>query len=180
VGLADRHRHRHRSLTIEIRLAREDDLPELPRIELSAAQKFVGQDVPPDLLREVAPADAYRPHQRAGSLWVVDDAGTPVAFLAARVEGARLHVDELDVRLERQGHGLGRRLLAHAADWARAQGLSTMSLTPFRHIPWNAPFYASVGFRDWPEADAPATVRQALMNERNRGLPHRCAMVMDL
>jgi GNAT superfamily N-acetyltransferase len=140
----------------------------------------VGQDIPPELLTDVAPADAYRPHLNAGTLWVVDDDGAPVAFLAARVEGERLHVDELDVRQDRQGKGLGRRLLAHAADWARGQGLKAMSLTTFRSIPWNAPFYASVGFRDWPEAEAPATVRQALMNERSRGLKDRCAMVMDL
>lgn len=103
-----------------------------------------------------------------------------MAFLAARVEGQRLHIDELDVRHDRQGQGLGRRLLAHAADWARGHSLRTMSLTTFRNIPWNAPFYASAGFRHWPEDEAPASVRQALMNERNRGLKDRCAMVMDL
>lgn len=114
------------------------------------------------------------------TLWVVDEGDAPVAFLAARVEGERLHVDELDVRLEHQGRGLGRRFLAHAADWARARGLKRMSLTTFRNIPWNAPFYASVGFRIWDEAESAASVRQALMNERNRGLKDRCAMVMDL
>lgn len=110
----------------------------------------------------------------------MDRDGAPVAFLAARAEGARLHVDELDVRQDQQGQGLGRRLLAHAAQWAQSQGLTAMSLTTFRNIPWNAPFYASAGFREWPEAEAPATVRQALANERARGLKDRCAMVMDL
>ena len=156
------------------------ELPEIPRIELSAAQKFVGQDVPADLLTDVAPPDAYRPHLLAGTLWVVDDEGIPVAFLAGRVEGERLHIDELDVRQDRQGHGLGRRLLNHAADWARGRGLKALSLTTFRSIPWNGPFYASAGFREWPPADAPASIRQALMNETSRGLADRCAMVMDL
>jgi GNAT superfamily N-acetyltransferase len=152
----------------------------LPGIELSAAQKFAGQDVPPELLTDVAGPETYRPHLTGGTLWVVDDGGEPVAFLAARVEDRRLHIDELDVRQDRQGRGLGRRLLAHAADWARTRGLETLSLTTFRNIPWNAPFYASVGFRDWPEEAAPATVRQALAGERARGLKDRCAMRMTL
>lgn len=181
MGRPPRHRSRHRSLSpIEIRLARETELSEIPRIELSAAQKFVGQDVPGELLTDVAGPDAYRPHLNAGTLWVADDGGGPVAFLAGRVEGERLHVDELDVRQDRQGQGLGRRLLAHAAEWARASGLTRMSLTTFRNIPWNGPFYASVGFREWPEDEAPASLRQALANERARGLQGRCAMVMDL
>lgn len=140
----------------------------------------MGQDVPAHLLSDVAPAEAYRPHLLAGTLWVADEDGATVAFLAARVEGDRLHVDELDVRQDCQGRGLGRRLLEHAAAWARDRRLTRMSLTTFRSIPWNAPFYASAGFREWAEADAPATVRQALMNEAAKGLTDRCAMVMDL
>ena len=136
--------------------------------------------MPAHLLREAAGPDAYRPHLAAGTLWVVDDGGEAVAFLAARVEGQRLHVDELDVRQDRQGHGLGRRLLAHAAEWARGRGLTSMSLTTFRSIPWNAPFYARFGFRDWDPVEAPASVAQALRNEAARGLKDRCAMVMDL
>lgn len=181
MGRSRRHARCHRGLKpIEIRPAREIDLAELPRIELSAAQKFVGRNVPAHLLTDVATAEAYRPHLLAGTLWVADENGAPVAFLAALAEGDRLHVDELDVRQDRQGRGLGRRLLDHAAQWARENGLRRMSLTTFRSIPWNAPFYASVGFREWPEAEAPATVRQALMNEATKGLTDRCAMLMDL
>lgn len=79
-----------------------------------------------------------------------------------------------------QGKGLGRRLLRHAADWARANGLKTVSLTTFRSIPWNAPFYASFGFREWDPAEAPASIQQALRNEASKGLSDRCAMVMTL
>lgn len=136
--------------------------------------------MPAHLLSDVAPPDAYRPHLTAGTLWVVDDGDDPVAFLAGRVEGDRLHVDELDVRQDRQGHGLGRRLLGHAAHWACGQGLRAMSLTTFRNIPWNAPFYARFGFREWDSAEAPASVQQALRNEAAKGLSDRCAMVMDL
>lgn len=113
-------------------------------------------------------------------LWVVEDAGEVVAFLAARIVGDRLHIDELDVRQDRQGHGLGRNLLAHAKAVARARGQARLSLTTFRNIPWNAPYYARFGFREWPADEAEPDVRAALANETSRGLKDRCAMVMDL
>lgn len=103
-----------------------------------------------------------------------------MAFLASRVEGDRLHIDELDVQQDQQGKGLGRRLLHHAADWARASGMKALSLTTFRSIPWNAPFYESVGFRVWDPGEAPASIQQALRNEAAKGLSDRCAMVMTL
>lgn len=78
------------------------------------------------------------------------------------------------------GRGLGRALIQHAADWARANGRTRLSLTTFAHIPWNAPYYARVGFREWTLAEAPQDVKRALRTEAANGLSNRCAMVMDL
>lgn len=103
-----------------------------------------------------------------------------MAFLAARVEGDRLHIDELDVQDGQHGKGLGKRLLGQARNWALAQGLKSLSLTTFRSIPWNAPYYASFGFSEWDLDQAPASIRQALRQEAANGLPDRCAMVMPL
>lgn len=71
-------------------------------------------------------------------------------------------------------------MLQHAADWARANGKTQLSLTTFEHIPWNGPYYARFGFRAWDPADAPEDVKRALRNEAANGLSNRCAMVMDL
>lgn len=161
-------------------MARQDDLPHLPGIELSAAQAFAGTDMPAFLLTDSAPPDAWRAHLLAGLLWVAEAEGAPVGYLAARADGDRLHIDELDVARDHQGRGLGRRLLTVAAEAARSRGMNRLSLTTFRNIPWNGPFYASFGFREWPEDEAPAAIRQALAHEAARGLPDRCAMVMDL
>lgn len=137
--------------------------------------------MPDALFSDFAPPDAYRPHLVAGTLWVMAaDDGAPVAFLAALAQGDRLHIDEFDVHRDCQGKGVGRRLLAFVIDWARTNGFACLSLTTFRAIPWNGPFYASAGFRDWPPDEAPATIRQALMKEAAFGLKDRCAMRMDL
>jgi GNAT superfamily N-acetyltransferase len=136
--------------------------------------------VPASLFADFSPPDAYRPHFQAETLWVAEDSGHVVAFLAALPHGDRLHIDEFDVHRDRQGKGVGRRMLAFVADWARSRGFTCLSLTTFRNIPWNAPFYASAGFRDWPPEQAPSSIRQALMKEAGMGLKDRCAMRLDL
>lgn len=86
----------------------------------------------------------------------------------------------MDVLRAFQGRGIGRALLSTAADWARANDLEALSLTTFRNVPWNAPFYASFGFREWDPDAAPASIRASLAHEAALGLEDRCAMVMDL
>lgn len=161
-------------------MAQEPDLAHLPAIERSAASAFEGRDVPDWLLTDASPADNWQPHLNAGTLWVADVDGELVGYLAARIERPRLHIDEVDVLRTFQGRGIGRSLLTVAAAWARANGLEALSLTTFRNVPWNAPFYASFGFREWDPADAPESLRASLAYEAAKGLEDRCAMVMAL
>ena len=134
--------------------------------------------MPEDIFDDFTPPDEWSGRQQAGTLWIAEAEGAPVAFLAAHVEDQRLHIDEFAVARPHQGQGLGRRMLRQVADWARAQGLEALSLTTFRHVPFNAPFYESFGFRDWPADEAPAVIRQRLMYEASAGLKNRCAMRM--
>lgn len=136
--------------------------------------------MPDELFEDFSPPDNYRPHLAAGTLWVMDVAGGAVAFLAASAYGDRLHIEEFDVAQEQQGQGIGRRMLEYVTDWARANGFACLSLTTFRSIPWNGPFYAKAGFHEWAVADAPATIRQSLIKEAAMGLKDRWAMKLDL
>lgn len=163
-----------------IRLAVEADLPFIPAIEDSAAETFVGlEHLFSGEIESSASLERWRVMQQAGTLWVLDAPGEgPMGFLAATRHGERLHIEEFDLVAEWQGRGLGRRLLARVIDWARADGLRTLSLTTFRSVPWNAPFYASIGFR---EPDDPGPELAAILaNEAVRGLRDRCAMVLAL
>lgn len=174
---------------LEIRPARPDDLSHLPEIEISAAALFgdrgfeilPGQT--PDAQPEFTPAEVWAPVAEAGLLWVMAAGdGPPGAFLAARIEDDRLHILEFDVHRRHQGHGLGRRLLAFAIDEARRRGLSGLSLTTFRDVPWNAPFYASAGFEALETGTAPATLQAYLDREAEHGHDpkRRCAMILRL
>ena len=131
----------------------------------------------------VTGAEVWAPSAAAGLLWVMAEGdGTRGALLAARIEEHRLHILEFDVHRRHQGQGLGRRLLAFAIDEARRRGLAGLSLTTFRDVPWNAPFYASAGF-EIVERDAATPLLTAYLDrEAARGLDpvRRCAMVLNL
>jgi GNAT superfamily N-acetyltransferase len=133
--------------------------------------------VPVFLLTHASPAEAWRPQLDAGTLWVAEAEGRVIAFLAATAVGDRLHIDEVDVEQGQQGRGVGRSLIGHVVAWARAQGFARLSLTTFRNVPWNGPFYASLGF---VEDDGLPVLQEILRTEADKGLSDRCAMVLTL
>jgi GNAT superfamily N-acetyltransferase len=128
-----------------IRLALPDDLPLLPAIEASAATLFAGTDVA-HLVGgpTTAPADLSR-SCRAGTLWVAD-AGGPVGFLMGATIAGWLHLQEMSVARPAQGLGHGAALMNAGIAAAPGLGCTRLSLTTDRLLPWNAPFYARLGF----------------------------------
>lgn len=159
-----------------IRLATLNDLHLLPEIERSASAAFWSLDLALGPL-EITPGETWRPLCLAGTVWVTEDAGRPVGFVAAERVSGGLHILELDVVHERQGRGLGRRLLNHVLAWAAAEGATFVSLTTFLHVPWNAPFYRSAGFVEATGAALTPRLAALVAAETARGLPDRCAMV---
>lgn len=166
-----------------IRLATLADAALLPAIEQSAGMRF--QEAPG--LEWIAdddntPAEVYPPFIAGDTVWVAQDGGEPIGFLAATVEGEALHVLELAVTLEAQGRGIGRALLAVAADKARDLGLAALTLTTFRDLAWNEAFYRRRGYRTLAADELGARLTGYLAREIERGLPveRRCAMRLDL
>ncbi|MCR5880377.1 GNAT family N-acetyltransferase [Phenylobacterium sp. J367] len=137
-------------------------------MELSAAGSFHGRDVPERIFSEFTPPEAWSGRQEAGTLWVAVAGGHVQAFLGATAHGERLHIDEFAVAQGHQGKGLGRRMLAEVIAFARGAGFRRLSLTTFRDVPFNGPFYASAGFRFWD--DAPPEFDAILAGEAARGL----------
>lgn len=167
-----------------VRLAVERDLPRLPDIERSAAQAFVGtrHGYLVDLSHATPPED-WRDALDGRTLWVVDDGeGRPVAFLGAeREHDLNIHIYEFDVERSWQGKGLGTLLLRHVIDWARKAGYAALTLTTYNDVPWNAPFYARMGFRILAPDEQPQRIVDILAEEQARNLPgSRCAMRLDL
>jgi GNAT superfamily N-acetyltransferase len=164
---------------VTIRAAQREDLPAIAAIEDSGAETFAAYGHPLADGSPPAPPNQWAQALDDGLLWVADDSvAGPIGFLAGKLTDDGLYIEEVDVVAPRQRHGHGRRLVQAAIDWARARGLPAVTLTTFRHIPFNAPFYASMGFA---EQDAPSPHLVAtLANEAANGFTDRCAMRLAL
>ncbi|AYG65606.1 MULTISPECIES: GNAT family N-acetyltransferase [unclassified Rhizobium] len=112
------------------------------------------------------PLDTLRQSLAEDLLFVaVDGDNKPFGFLAGLRKDGSIYIAEIDVIRRWQKRGVGRRLMETAIAAARAQGASGVTLTTDRQVAFNAPFYASVGFRILEGEDRPAVLTQILENE---------------
>lgn len=163
-----------------IRLARADEIEQLPPIELAAGKLFAGQDLGTFSLDDVRDLATHAAAQREGMLWVAALGDVPVGFaIASRVEGEP-HLLELDVHPDHGRRGLGAKLVAAVVTWARGTGAPSITLSTFRDVAWNAPFYARLGFRAIEEGDLGPPYRALLDREVAMGLPRHRRVVMRL
>jgi GNAT superfamily N-acetyltransferase len=83
-----------------------------------------------------------------GEAWVLDEAGELVGVLVARPGKNHLFVETVAVRPDRQGGGLGGRLMAFAEDEARRLGLREIRLYTNEKMRENFSFYGGLGFEE--------------------------------
>ena len=137
------------SLDLEIRFAREDEFAALAHVERDAAERFRGLDLMQEtLLEKTLPRSMLDEARRAGRLWVAaPPAGAPLGFAHALLIDGGPHLNELDVRPECWGRGIGSGLIECVFCWAAQRERPGLTLSTFRDPEWNAPFYARRGFR---------------------------------
>ncbi|HME68554.1 MAG TPA: GNAT family N-acetyltransferase [Myxococcota bacterium] len=137
------------SLDLEIRFAREDEFAALAHVERDAAERFRGLDLMQEtLLEKTLPRSMLDEARRAGRLWVAaPPAGAPLGFAHALLIDGGPHLNELDVRPECWGRGIGSRLIECVVRWAARHERPGLTLSTFRDPEWNAPFYGRRGFR---------------------------------
>ncbi|MCZ9882133.1 GNAT family N-acetyltransferase [Arthrobacter sp. B2a2-09] len=132
-----------------IRPARADELERLRGIEFAAGEIFRSHgmdaiaDDEPLTVTELALFQA-----RGGALVFADASDVPVAYLLIEHLDGNAHVEQLSVHPSHARRGLGSELLDVAEKWARAEGLEWLTLTTFRDVPWNAPYYRRLGFEE--------------------------------
>lgn len=161
-----------------ITMARRRDLPQLPAIELAAARLLVGC-APESVLNETTSLDVLEKAQRDGHLWVALADNIPVGFAHVDViEPDAAHLEEIDVHPDHGRRGLGTQLVWHVCHWAATHGYASVTLTTFRHVPWNMPFYARLGFDVVPPAHLSVALRAVVEGETRRGLDPARRVVM--
>ena len=162
-----------------IRSARGEELTLLAHIEQSAAIRFL--DTPYAFLVEAKPLPLEFVQRRfqAGQVWVaVDQQDTVIGFALTREVDGTLYLQEIDIEPKHGQKGLGSALVNTVRSWANLSDYSVMSLSTFRDISWNAPFYLKLGFRILDESELTAGFQQIRWQECESGLPISDRVIM--
>lgn len=122
-----------------IRHARPSEFGALRELEIEADRVFETVGIGPFVMDETEDHT-----DRAALVLVVDD--PPVAFIVVELVDGNAHIWQVSVHPDHGRQGLGTALIGAAGDWARAAGLAAMTLTTFRNVPWNGPYYRALGF----------------------------------
>ena len=158
--------------------ARPGDISEIPMIELAAAQLLAGH-APESVLTETTSTLALQEAVQRGHLWVALKEEAPVGFAHVDIDGRTAHLTEVDVLPDHGRRGLGTRLVETVCHWAASAGYDSVTLTTFRDVPWNMPFYARLGFRVVPDAELSAGLRAIVDDETRRGLDPSRRVAME-
>ena len=158
-----------------IRLARPDDIPRVRAIEDEAGTMFSGLGLIDDALDGSFPIGDLVRLVGMGQVWVgcTEDGAEkdrPVGMVIASMHEGDVYVEELDVMPKFGRRGLGSRLLACVCAWAEKLQCTSVTLSTFRDVPWNAPFYRKRGFRDLQPAEWTPGMRAIREKEARHGL----------
>jgi GNAT superfamily N-acetyltransferase len=153
-----------------IRVAQPAELPYLQEIENASGELFRDVGMP-----EIADDDPMSLEDLAEhEVWVaVGEEGLPVAFIAiGDVDGAT-HIHQVSVHPSHARQGIGAALIEHVKRGGRA-----VTLTTFRDVPWNEPYYERLGFRAVTEVSP--GLAEIMREEASRGLDPATRVAMLL
>ncbi|WP_434030533.1 GNAT family N-acetyltransferase [[Pseudomonas] boreopolis] len=162
----------------EPRLVRADELDALLAIERRAGELLRGHEAHAVFAGHCLDLASLRAGLARGQLWRVEAQGEAVGYLLGGELDGAFHVLQMDVDPSHGRQGHGRRLLRHALARARAQGYREALLTTLADVPWNAPFYASEGFRPLPSGQWGPGLRQVMAEEAALGFPMHLRVAM--
>ncbi len=163
-----------------LRLARPEDAEKMPAIETAAAKLFKTVEGLSNLAKDdPIPVDRLQRYICKGHCLVSHIGDVMVGFIVTEPFGRELHIWEMDVHPDAQQNGVGAGLLRACMTDARNSTFRALTLTTFRGVPWNAPFYARLGFDEVTALDAHPRLAAELAVEADNGLnrQRRCAMI---
>lgn len=127
-----------------IRVAQPQDLHVLEDLENAADRLFVERFQPDEWWPASSGSD------RAGVpgfiLVAVEHSTDVVGFVHVLESGGAAHLEQLSVSPARARRGYGRALVNAAKEEAARRGYRELTLRTYEAVPWNAPFYESLGF----------------------------------
>jgi GNAT superfamily N-acetyltransferase len=133
---------------LRLRGAKTSEIERLRLIERASATRFLGTARAALAADEPTDAATLAARIASGGLLVAEEGGAVVAFVMFReVEGCG-YVEQIDVLPSHERRGIGARLIEAVADVARERGWPALTLSTFKDVPFNAPYYRRLGFAD--------------------------------
>ena len=166
-----------------IRFANREELRLLQEIERAAGALFINTDYPFIATDDPVSYELLHQQYEKGMVWVAsgpDD--TPVGFAVALPLDGLLHLEEISVHPSHGKRGIGTRLVQAVCEWAKRKRYGAITLSTFRDVAWNGPFYSRLGFVVLREGELSAGLRGVREQEASNGLPieDRVCMRLDL
>ncbi len=93
-----------------------------------------------------------------------------MAYILVDVIDDEAHIEQVSVHPDHARQRLGQRLIDHVEAWARTRRLASLTLTTYRDVPWNAPYYARLGFDELAESAIGPGLQEQRRKEADRGL----------
>ena len=150
------------SSPVQVRPSSPAEGERLRAIERAAGERFREVDLAAIAEDEPMSVDELAVYAAAGRSWVavLEDAADDdpdrsdravtasiVGYVLVDVVDRAAHVEQISVDPTAQGRGVARALLTRVEQFARDHRLTSLTLTTFRDVPWNAPLYEHLGFR---------------------------------
>jgi N-acetylglutamate synthase-like GNAT family acetyltransferase len=125
------------------------------------------------------PQPKFRIAQNEGILWVALFGQTLVGFALVEMLAEDLpHLEEIDVIPAHGRRGIGTALVHTVLEWVKRAGHQQVTLTTFRNVPWNMPFYSRLGFVEIPAHELQPELETVVRDEAGRGLDPDQRVVM--
>ena len=156
---------------MRIRALGVDDLEPIRAIEVRAGALFHEVGMSDIAAHPVPSAEVLARFVAGGRGWVVaDEADRPVAFVLVEVVDELAHVEQVGVDPAYARKGLGSDLIDHVERWAAERGMPALTLTTFREVPWNGPYYRRLGFVEVAEIERGPELVKLMAAEVRHGL----------
>ncbi|HZZ13724.1 MAG TPA: GNAT family N-acetyltransferase [Paraburkholderia sp.] len=173
----------HHDAVVTFRFAAPCDVHAIRAIEFDASQRFV--DVGMAGIADAPPMDAGLVTRKIAAreiVLAVCASETVVGFVMFEPQPERFYVEELDVLTSHAGQRIGAALIEQVAQLARARHVTQLTLSTYRDVPWNAPYYRRLGFRDLAqtELDAALIARRDAHTARGLDESKRVFMLREL
>ena len=186
----------------KIRLAKLHELDIVLEVENKAGERFRALDMEPKDDGELEPfIEERRTGIKEQRLWVavidgavidgavidgavidgaVIDGAVIVGFALAEELDEMGHLREIDVLQEYGRQGIGRTLIKQVIQWSQNRQYPAVTLTTYRDVPWNCPYYEKLGFRVLEEDELHGKLAERLKRERSHSPMARVAMAKTI